>query len=350
MTKTVFVVGAGASFEFGLPLGSTLLDDIWKQLQSVRDPITSPSNDKYDLGRIIAHSSGITEAHKNTAERLQTALTFALSIDRLLDQRAEEPDLVEMGKRAIAVAIATAERRSSLGKLGMQKTGQDHLRHPLFEDRTATTLRGLSPTWLFRVMQMLGERLGPKTIGSAFDELTFVTFNYDRCIEQYLYFTLVNAWHVPPADAAEIVRNNVRVLHVYGDLGRLTFHGVQPTGYGVVDPVLLGAASRLRTFTEQIDTAWLDQIRATLADAQHVVFLGFSFEERNCKLLFADGPPPGASLWGTMFFPGDEGEQLDRARANLFAPGHYEAHRTANMREKPAEEFIRRLGPALFAR
>ena len=116
----VIVVGAGASKEFNLPTGAELTSIIQKDLNFEVDGFASVivGNGDYKLKHAIEILSREINTslttYANIAKQISRNMALAPSIDNYLDTHKENPQLVEIGKLAIANAIMKAEQASSL--------------------------------------------------------------------------------------------------------------------------------------------------------------------------------------------------------------------------------------------
>ncbi len=137
-------------------------------------------------------------------------------------------------------------------------------------------------------MKMLVERIDLDEIESVFDNVSFITFNYDRCIQRFLYVALQKYYGIDSGRAANLI-SKLEIIHPYGSIGRLPFEGgssVVPYGARLDEAALIEAAGRIRTFTEQIeDFEFLEAIRQSVSGAETLVFLGFGFHPQNMELL-----------------------------------------------------------------
>lgn len=298
-TKTVMVVGAGASNDFGFPIGGKLLDDIRKALnftfshdeaktgdrgllEVFRRVAADPQNNRVDrprLNRLI-----------HAGHRIGKSAVGGDSIDNVIDQLDGDEDVQLVGKLAIAYHILKAEKSS-----------------PLFSQpqTSAIQLQQIQDTWLFQLMRIIRTDIRRSLVDTIFDNLSIITFNYDRTIEYFLPSALAAVYHIEIDEAREITRR-LPVFHPYGQVGRLPWMTNNPLeemqfGDGDVDRVSQ-AARQIRTFGEQLEEG--DELRAmrtALTEATNVVFLGFGFHRQNMRLLACD---PGAGpkrVWSTFF-------------------------------------------------
>lgn len=183
-SKTLFIVGAGASQEVGLPTNAQLKTVIAEKLDI--DPFGN-------LGRAAAGDIEIARAIQEHAQRknvdtnvlvrdawkIRDAMPQAISIDNFIHTHGTTLGIVLCGKLGIAQAILEAERDSKLIVRDTQT--------PRF-DRVDYT--GVQTTWYSPFFQLLTENLRNEEVDSVFDNVSIITFNYDRCIEHFLYHAI----------------------------------------------------------------------------------------------------------------------------------------------------------------
>lgn len=284
-TKTVFVVGAGASAEFNFPVGGQLLTGIREALNFTFDISQEPKTGDRGLFKALKMAVADRDTGKADIERLnrliraghrmRTSAVGGDSIDNVIDQMDDDIDAPTVGKLAIAYSILRAEAGSTLAN---SHQGQ------------APSLETLEDTWLFHMLRMLRTDVRRSAVDRIFEDVTVITFNYDRTIEHFLPLALSSAYNMPIEDAQEITKT-LSVYHPYGLVGRLPWmvgNGPEGVSYGVLPLDRLGAiASEIRTFGERIDDEdrQLKQLRSAMDEAIHVVFLGFGFHRQNMRLL-----------------------------------------------------------------
>jgi hypothetical protein len=122
----------------------------------------------------------------------------------------------------------------------------------------------------------------------AFENVAFINFNYDRCLEHFFLHAVAARFSISLVDAAK-VSGDAFVIHPYGYLGEINPFSSQNRSYfGQTEYVDLAAvASRIRTYTEQHseEDATVKDIHDAVSQADTLVFLGFAFHEQNLKLL-----------------------------------------------------------------
>ena len=296
-SPTVLVVGAGASLEAGLPIGSELLRKLssslnlnfqFNQLQG-GDPRIENALRRYCMKTTGDQQTGIELMNEyiHAGWRIAEAAKEGLSIDAIIDQH--ENDRVEfMGKLGIAREMLKAESGSKL-------RGVEGRVDELSLDRC-------KDTWLPRLGRLLVEGRKISAVDDIFENLTIITFNYDRCIEQYLPFSLVSHYGIKIAEARELT-NGLCIYHPFGTLGRLPWQeGEGPVvEFGNAEQADLVTVSRqIQTFTEQMeDEQTLNAMRSAMERADRIVFLGFAYHRPNLDLLAPPNSSKALSLIGT---------------------------------------------------
>ena len=171
--KTVFVLGAGASCPYGFPSGIGLRKEICSQFcQRYKRYILRRPKLKPDLEGKLIKAKEFTEIfHKATTK----------SIDLFLSVNSE---FEEIGKTAIALSIFETEINS-------------HFRENVKKEEN---------DWYSYLFHKLTDGLTNKNDYIHFGEnrVSFITFNYDRSLEHFLYESLVNSFNqIPPEKIKE---------------------------------------------------------------------------------------------------------------------------------------------------
>jgi hypothetical protein len=277
--KTVLVIGAGASAEIGLPMGPDLLKQIVQLLHIRFEHYRQSSGDVGILEAIkICVNEGTevakTNEHLAAARQLGESAKQALSIDNVIDA-LEDPQVELVGKLGIVRAILKAEAASPVFKR------VDNMPDTL-------DLSKFNETWYSSLTKLLFENIRKSQIENIFDNLEIVNFNYDRCLEHYLPFSLASYYGLKP-DAIREIMQGLTIHRPYGMAGRLPWQiGEAPSvGFGEGSPhQIADVAQQVRTFTERVEEGdELAAMRATIAGADRIVFLGFAFHRQNVELL-----------------------------------------------------------------
>jgi hypothetical protein len=280
-TKTVFVVGAGGSYELGLPLGDELKVRIAKKVNIEFDDISrliSGDNDIYEALKIHCNQekSDFSE-YRGCGVNMASALPIALSIDNYLDTHSSNEKSVLIGKIAIIQSILEAEQKSGI------------YTNP--RDNRSFSISSVVNCWHNTFCQILTELSDKNDLEKIFENVAFITFNYDRCIEHYIALWLANYYHISEQEAQLLV-NKMMIIHPYGKIGALPWEMVSagqktvPFGHKLNAKELLEAYNNIRTFTEKTSNeVEIEQIQKLLNEAQRIVYLGFSFGEMNMELM-----------------------------------------------------------------
>ncbi len=280
-TKTTIVLGAGASKEANLPTGAELKERIASILDIRFSDFAQVSGDS--LVREALHEfvrqkfvNLSINPHLEAAWRIRDAMPLAMSIDNFIDAHQGDDRLERCGKLAIVRAILEAERNSPLYFNTLER--DQKLDQPAVQQ-----------TWLNAFMQLLSENCRPDHLAEVLSSVKMIIFNYDRCVEHFLYHSLQTYYGLEQQRAAALVRG-IEIYHPYGTVGQLPWWGREHSvefGGEVSAPRLLDLASQIKTFTEGTDpnSSAITAIRKAMADSQIVMFLGFAFHPQNLALI-----------------------------------------------------------------
>jgi hypothetical protein len=292
--KTVFVVGAGASAEVGLPVGTKLAQQISDRLSiEISDEGRLTGGDGELWKTIQMSRRGEAGAYLEAAKLIRHGVVLANSIDDFLDVHKADARAVELGKAAIVRSILVAERQSKLF----------YDRSNIYNKLSFSKAEG---TWLIKLMRMLGRGITPENAHTIFDNVAFVVFNYDRVIEHFLFTALKQFYNVDETRAAELMQT-LSIVHPYGMVGSAPYGNNGGIAYGgglrAVDGAYMNLAQRIRTYAEQSsDEVALNAIKQKIEEAEKIVFLGFAFHDQNVELLRPRVPlTERKQIFGTAF-------------------------------------------------
>jgi hypothetical protein len=297
--KTVLVIGAGASKEANLPVGSELK----KLIANIID-ITVDEFDRRANGDKIIYEALCLSARNDPSrsltpfisacDRIHDAMPQAPSIDHFIDHHQANKYIALCGKMAIVRTILHAESASLLFTQGLGKMKLDRL-----EDK-----------WFNSFMQQL-LACRRSDLERRLSSIALVIFNYDRCVEHYLYHALQNYYEDVRAEEAASLLKNLDIYHPYGTVGALPWQTESSAPKGAIEfgatpgaQDLLALASQIKTFTEGTDESSGDiiAIRSAMDMARVVVFLGFAFHSLNLDLLQQPTKPPRAEVVNRSVF------------------------------------------------
>jgi hypothetical protein len=280
----VLVVGAGASCEVNLPVGSQLRTQISQALDiKYPDGYNRSTGDHAidEAYRILAKEEdpflGDINPFLKTSWRIRDAMPQSISIDNFIDSHRSDDRIAICGKLAIARCILQAEANSHL------------FIDPRLPD-TSINFSKVEGTWFNALFQLITENCQESEIDQRLAKIAIVCFNYDRCIEHYLHSSLQNYYGITSERAAQAI-SNLQIFHPYGAVGPLPWQsstkGVN-FGQHINGKKLIEISKDIKTFTEGInpELSEIVEIRRELENAERIAFLGFAFHRLNLRLLF----------------------------------------------------------------
>ena len=248
-TKTVFVLGAGASKPYGFPTGKELAGMLWSLRTDAGNPIVEN-----------LRQSGFAQADINEFLK-EFNRSRLVSIDAFLSKRI---DYGNIGKYAIAATLSAHES----------------------EERCSPNSVDQSEDWYTALWQALTADLKDTRILSS-NQVKFISFNYDRSLEHVLQQATESTFKLAP-DAAFQLWSKMEICHVYGQLGKYEFpESNSCRAYGQVDAASLKlAAEGIKIIPEsRHDGSMFDYVRNWFDWAERICFLGFGFDQLNCERL-----------------------------------------------------------------
>ncbi|MCA1444898.1 hypothetical protein I6F07_33060 [Ensifer sp. IC4062] len=116
---TTFVIGAGASAEFAMPVGTELAGLIQHSALLAnlgsRDPKVGDETLYANFSRLWPRTNMDSRKLALTAlSTINKGIHTAVSIDAFIDRFSDDPYITQLGKMLIALEISKAERESSL--------------------------------------------------------------------------------------------------------------------------------------------------------------------------------------------------------------------------------------------
>jgi hypothetical protein len=247
---TVFILGAGASKPFGFPIGHELKEMILKGLKSGGDSGLYHKLQEFGIKPQLI--SKFYAALKDSGRS---------SVDSFLEHRRE---FLEIGKYSISMTLIPCERHDKLFDVD-----------------------GTYANWYEYIYNKMN---------TSFDEfdknkISFITFNYDRSLEYYLYTALKNSYGKNDMKCIEKIRN-IKIIHFYGKLGDIFtdepyFKAYMPS-YDFDE--IQNSSSQIMIMSE-CEKTQMDYVRANgaIRSADKVYFLGFGYNDVNLGRLGIDG-------------------------------------------------------------
>lgn len=274
--ETLLILGAGAGKPYGYPTGRELRNYISK-----RFPI--------DFSVIMQNHKGLENQYKIQANRTiqKFAETFnksaVLSIDRWL---AMNPEFSHTGKIAIATSILKSENESRFWE-DVEEPSQDW--------------------YLFLYNKMTEGFSSPKSY-EKFKEnkVTFITFNYDRSLEHFLFTSLCCSFTQESVEHVILLSPSQTIIpfpfiHVYGQIDEPRWKRGSPYAEKIDWDKIERLARNIKIIGERGQRQ--DEYASGLFQkARRIFFLGFGFAPENMKALGLPGSLGGNKrIYGTVF-------------------------------------------------
>jgi len=244
-TPTVLVLGAGASVPYGFPSGLRLLEEIDTSLKNVNHP----------WWNIVEH----LEIPREEVSYFLQELLFSgqQSVDAFLEHRNE---FLKVGKLIIAITIASHEFEPNLIALSNRRRSFYH--------------------YLFAKLNASRETFGE-------NQLSIVTFNYDRSIEQFFYLSIKHSWNISDEECRDKI-SNIPIIHVHGSLGLLPWQGdkfhAYSRNYSPED--IQFSSEQIIVISEGQETSQeFTHAFQLMEQAKRIYFLGFGYNNTNLKRL-----------------------------------------------------------------
>jgi hypothetical protein len=290
--RNLFIVGAGASNEAGLPTGVGLIGHIRQKLGFVvKDRQLVPDTGDLDILDIFQQREEMWEGiekYLKASARIKDGSIYSKSIDSFLDLHQDDAHIQAAGKLAIGRAILEAEKNSHL-----------------FIERGSTEFKGadqLKDSWYFELTKNLADGVRKVEVERLFENIGFIVFNYDRCLEHFMFNALQQLYGIDEQRAANVMKT-MTVVHPYGTIGDLDWQNRKsgmPFGFQGSRAAMELMISRIRTYTEQVaDEKIPTTVKQLVTEADTIVFLGFSYHAENMRLLTVPDPGAAQRVFGT---------------------------------------------------
>lgn len=257
--ETLFVLGAGASKPYGFPTGKELRAYVCQDFPNqFSDVLSKDRNIHSKVDRLVADAQDLAKKFKSSN---------IPSIDQFL---ALSPRYSSIGKQAIIMNILRCEHNSAFG-LGLNEESQSQDWYSLLYARMT---EGLSSPADY-------EKFGQ-------NKISFITFNYDRSLEHFLYTSLLNSFG--ESDKLREIASNVRdyipfpFIHIYGQVD-------QPVWLGGVDYAPDLDYPRIEQFEGNIKLIGertkeqKEEISRLFLKAERIFFLGFGYAPENMEAM-----------------------------------------------------------------
>jgi len=279
---TTYIIGAGASFELGLPTGEQLKDQISKLLNINFNFDKLSSGDQQIVDALNAYirenkTSLKLNEYRSECIHISENLPLAISIDNLIDNNRGNATIELCGKLGIVKSIILAEKKSLLFEKNNEKLNFSNLIN----------------SWYLPFFKTLTENCTLKELTNRLKSITLIIFNYDRCIEHFIINALISYYRLNDTDAYNLFEN-LTIIHPYGTIGSLQWQKSNddinvPFGGNIPTNKLIQHAQNIKTFTEGTESSNTKEIHNAIEKADRTIFLGFAYHKINMKLLGKGG-------------------------------------------------------------
>lgn len=266
--KVVLILGAGASAPYGFPLGTKLMTEVINNLQG---------QSRYNE---LLYEFGFTPyQQKQFASELRNAMQP--SIDSFVQNRK---DFLEIGKATIAASLIPYENTPDLMKRDFEMGS-----------------RPQNQRWYEYLLNLLGTK-----DDFTENQLSIITFNYDRSLEFFLFNSLRPRFNINDAEAIKFIKS-IPIVHAYGQLGAPSFLDSNGRDYdtNVDSENLMKAIKGISLIYEDRDEAKVTEdlrdAHLLIKDAKLLLFLGFGYHEKNIERLSLREYYKGETIIGTTF-------------------------------------------------
>jgi hypothetical protein len=257
---TVLVLGAGASVPYGFPSA----EELKRLICGAFDIQTNPHPAQFLADRYDYSLEQFAEFREALSKSGKT------SVDEFLEHRKE---FVDVGKLAIAYCLIPYENENNLFLTEARRGGD----------------------WY----QYLFNKLNAPFHEFAGNQLSVVTFNYDRSLEHYLLTTLQNAYGRSYEECAELVAK-IPIVHVYGQLSRVPYPKPDSRPYYPKAELSMSAGNAAQGIKILHDAdPKFEEAHKLLIQAKTICFLGFSYHPVNVQRLALRGALSQGIVFGS---------------------------------------------------
>ena len=294
--STVFILGAGASCEYGYPTGEDLVKEIRGEAENLSNELTRLKQDARRKGFSISNASNllpqyvlnkvdgdvgksgvaledVLEECKKLIERID--LVHPPVIDYFLHKN---PDISGLGAFLISLVILKAE-------LKYKNTPSDQ------------RFRKGRNWYRYVIHKLMTDCDKPEDLLK--NDVRFITFNYDTSLEYHLVNALNETAFFSGTGVVESFFNDDRIIHVYGkvemdkDYSSLRANSADEPFFRdrLQYDLAYNAANGIRTIapTEKMDDAGVFDLSKNFIDSADTVYiLGYGFDKANNKNIGLD--------------------------------------------------------------
>ncbi|MEO9971517.1 MAG: hypothetical protein ABJG15_17100 [Hyphomonadaceae bacterium] len=301
---SVFIVGAGCSAPFGVPVGGSLIDDLAKQLTKEFKRAGGNNDNRYTdtIGRAISEASCFREQFRNypiglslynraknpdgfDKEGWQDDLNKLIKLEPLLNGQTSEtiddfivenPDYADLAKIGIAWAIFdTLYSRASTSSGYVRK----NVSARYLEGRDSKDKPIQIRNWIHLLINIV--RHGLREQGGEIPtkhKVRIISFNYDPILEQVLEEQFQNT-----QSGYDDYSEYIEIVHPHGVFDRFPLETNDPA------ELISSWADKINVVNETpiLDATKLARKNAEewMIDSTNIYAAGFAFSKPNCDLL-----------------------------------------------------------------
>lgn len=259
--QTLFILGAGASNCFGYPTGYKLNDNLINELSSFDEVFFSNKNGFYYDGEHFYDNSNLLRFSKIYNDSHPTLVDYFLA-------KNPDPLIKKIGIYGIALSLINAEIIHS-NKTSYSFNGDDWF--SVLFNRMTSDILDVNAIERFKL-----------------NKCSFITFNYDRLLEQLFYEALTSNYGIIYTDVKNLM-SEIKIIHTFGRLPLLLYeksdsdqdsfqYGKEPTNLFIEKTL-----KNIITIHERKNN--IEEIDNLIMNAQRIFILGFGFAEENMGLL-----------------------------------------------------------------
>lgn len=252
-TDSVFILGAGASVPYGYPTGFELAEGIKTFLLNFPYDPKVASKDMAEVHNFFNQLVSPLPKLKQFYDALLKASTY--SIDKFLENR---PDYLELGKLLIAYMLKKKEHEFNLFINLKEKN------------------------WYAELFN----RIDANVENISKNRISFITFNYDRSLEFFLYNLLKSRSTKRDEDILQAF-NSIHIIHVYGSLGCFPWESSCPIPYSYefTPDHIKKMSANIQIMSNEGETEEFRAAHKLLNQARNIYFIGFGYDFSNLHRL-----------------------------------------------------------------
>lgn len=283
--KTVFILGAGASYPYGYPTGKELRKYIYSDFKSYFQQFS----DYYYTNETISSSAN----------------TLFSEVDAFTKSFKDSSDL------SIDLFLACNDKFSKIGKLAIMLSIFDYERKSKFREDSIFPDQDWYSYLYNRMRISLTKPDSYKEFGQ--NDVAFITFNYDRSLEYFLYDSLRNSFSEATDDEIIGELRKLPIYHVYGKISHLPWEGDSANSVDYRKDhdaelyqryslgYLLELKDNIHVMHERIEHD-LIEMKNHIVRAKRIFFLGFGYAQENLDILnICKNIHPDQQRYGTAF-------------------------------------------------